>query len=124
MQGRAARGLPALALITIIFPLRMPKAHAEGMLNRFDLRDCCAKLRGSLFWFRGLTLRGLSREMKFAWTAKGSPLGRAGALAPERARLLPLRAIVFFCAFTLKTGYLAQRNSRFLSNSMYLRGKR
>ena len=30
--------------------------------------------------------RGLGKEMKFAWTAKGSPFGRAGALATERAR--------------------------------------
>ena len=33
--------------------------------------------------------RGLGKEMKFAWTAKGSPLGGAGAIAPERARPLP-----------------------------------
>ena len=32
--------------------------------------------------------RGLGKEMKFAWTAKGSPFGGAGALAPERARTL------------------------------------
>ena len=32
---------------------------------------------------------GLGKEMKFAWTAKGSPLGGAGAIAPERARPLP-----------------------------------
>ena len=32
--------------------------------------------------------RGLGKEMKFAWTAKGSPLGGAGAIAPERARPL------------------------------------
>ena len=30
--------------------------------------------------------RGLGKEMKFAWTAKGSPLGRADTLATERAR--------------------------------------
>ena len=36
--------------------------------------------------------RGLGKEMKFAWTAKGSPFGRAGALAPERARVLPTKA--------------------------------
>ena len=29
---------------------------------------------------------GLGKERKFAWTAKGSPLGRADALATERAR--------------------------------------
>ena len=38
--------------------------------------------------------RGLGKEMKFAWTAKGSPFGRAGALAPERARVLPIEAHV------------------------------
>ena len=32
--------------------------------------------------------RGLGKEMKFMGTAKGSPFGRAGALAPERARTL------------------------------------
>ena len=32
--------------------------------------------------------RGLGIKMKFEWTAKGSPFGRAGALAPERARML------------------------------------
>ena len=30
--------------------------------------------------------RGLGKEMKFAWTAKGSHFGGAGALATERAR--------------------------------------
>ena len=30
---------------------------------------------------------GLGKEMKFAWTAKGSPLGRADTLATERARM-------------------------------------
>ena len=33
--------------------------------------------------------RGLGKEMKFAGTAKGSPFGRAGALAPERASQFP-----------------------------------
>ena len=33
--------------------------------------------------------RGLGKEMKFAWTAKGSHFGGAGARAPERARTLP-----------------------------------
>ena len=32
--------------------------------------------------------RGLGKEMKLVWTAKGSPFGRAGAKAPERARSL------------------------------------
>ena len=31
--------------------------------------------------------RGLGKEMNFAWTAKGSHSGGAGALAPERASL-------------------------------------
>ena len=29
--------------------------------------------------------RGLGKKMHFAWTAKGSHFGGAGALAPERA---------------------------------------
>ena len=32
--------------------------------------------------------RALGKKMKFAWTAKGSHFGGAGALAPERARTL------------------------------------
>ena len=36
--------------------------------------------------------RGLGKEVKFAWTAKGSPFGRAGALAPERASTLKIKA--------------------------------
>jgi len=31
--------------------------------------------------------RGLGKKMKFAWTAKGSPFGRAGVKTPERARM-------------------------------------
>ena len=49
MQCRAARRLPGIALMTIIFPLRMPKAYAVGILNRFAPRDCCTKLCGSPF---------------------------------------------------------------------------
>ena len=39
--------------------------------------------------------RGLGKEMKFAWTAKGSPFGRAGieqSEMTERARVLPVEA--------------------------------
>ena len=43
MQGRAARRLTDLALITIFFPLRMPKAYAVGILNRFVPRGLLHK---------------------------------------------------------------------------------
>ena len=117
MQGRAARRRPDLVLITIIFPLRMPKAHAEGILNRFAPRDCCTKLCGSPFCFgeipslsmlcKSTVPKGKSsgKRIKFAGTAKGSPFGRAAEQSEaERARLLPLKAI--FCAFMLQIGLL------------------
>ena len=43
-------------------------------------------LRGKPF----LKGKGLGKKMRLAWTAKGSPFGRAGALAPERARPLTM----------------------------------
>ena len=115
----------------------MPKAHAEGIPKQFAPRGCCTKACGSPFFsfggFSSLSVlrksaapkgRSFGKRIKFAGTAKGSPFGRAAEQSEaERARLLPLKAIVFF-AFTLKTGYLAQRNCCFLSISLYLRDKR
>ena len=88
----------------------MPKAHAEGILKHFAPRDCCTKaVRQSLFsafgGFSALSVlrkstapkgRDSGKRIKFAGTAKGSPFGRAAEQSEaERARLLPLKAIIF-----------------------------
>ena len=110
MQGRAARRLADPALITVIFPLIMPKAHAEGILNRFEPRGLLHKsVWQSLFsafgGFSALSVlrkstarkgKSFGKRIKFAGTAKGSPFGRAAEQSEaERVRLLPLKAIVF-----------------------------
>lgn len=88
----------------------MPEAHAEGILNRFEPRGLLHKsVWQSLFsafgGFSALSVlrkstapkgRDSGKRIKFAGTAKGSPFGRAAEQSEaERARLLPVKAIVF-----------------------------
>ena len=64
MQCRAARRRPGIALMTIIFPLRMPKAYAAGILNRFAPRGYCTKaVRQLLFAFSRCKLAFCTKEL-------------------------------------------------------------
>ena len=115
----------------------MPKAHAEGIPEHFAPRGCCTKACGSPFFcfcgFFSLSVlrkstarkgKSFGKRIKFAGTAKGSPFGRAAEQSEaERARLLPVKAIVFLWLQSANWPF-AQRNDRFFSNSMYLRDKR
>ena len=74
-------------------PLRLLTAFAST-LPLLSLRDIFPRRGGSLS-SKGEAL-AKPQALRFDWKlcryAKGSPFGRAGALAPERARVLPTRA--------------------------------
>ena len=78
-----------LALSVIATRCQLPKVGALGSPHKLHL-FAKASPKG----------RGLGKEMKFVWTAKGSHFGGAGieqSEMTERARMLPLYNNFFLC---------------------------